>query len=132
MDASTQVEVVKWLRWKAGHRGNALGLIDRRLPAYSLQSLLTKELPSYLDLRDPGLLLQGVHDLGKQEPHLRRDRSAWVCLLDQVESFIHRGKAELPVEQDDVVGVDLRARGKQLHREQVAGRRDINNDQRVA
>jgi hypothetical protein len=35
--------------------------------------------------------------------------------------FIHRGEPQLTVEQDDVIVVDLSARGEQLHREQVPG-----------
>jgi hypothetical protein len=37
----------------------------------------------------------------------------------------------LPVEQNDVVGVDLRTRREQLHRDHEAGERDID-DHRIA
>jgi hypothetical protein len=75
--------------------------------------------------------MESTINLGKQESNLRRDRPTWVRLLDQVKSFVCRSEAELPVEQNDVVGVDLRTGREQLHREQVAGERDIDN-QRIA
>jgi hypothetical protein len=46
--------------------------------------------------------------LGKQESNLAGTGRPWARLLGQVKSFVYRSEAELPVEQNDVVGVDLR------------------------
>ena len=53
--------------------------------------------------------LHGIYDLGEEESHFVRDRPARVGLLDEVEALVHSGESDLAVEEDDVVGVDLKA-----------------------
>ena len=51
-----------------------------------------------------------VHNLGKQESNLAgTGRPGYAC-SPRSKSFVYRSEAELPVEQNDVVGVDLRTR----------------------
>jgi len=66
-----------------------------------------------------------TEELLKEELNLRRDHPPGVHRLHEVQTLGNGGEATQPAEQNDVLYV-LFASGKQLHRQEVLRRRDID------